>query len=83
MAQSPTRFFHGVSTSDGRNSALHVITTRLQVKQMTRKTHVLKLICNIYGQKKAGQVWNKYVDNGMRDIGITPSQFDPCLYYRW
>ena len=49
---------------------------------MTRKTHALKLICNVYGQKQAGRVWNKFMDKGMRDIGFTPSKFDPCLYYR-
>ena len=48
---------------------------------MTRKTHALKLICNVYGQKQAGCVWNKYMDQGMHEIGFMPSKFDPCLYY--
>ena len=48
---------------------------------MTRKTHALKLIRNVYGQKQAGRVWNKFMDKGMRNIGFTPSAFDPCLYY--
>ena len=50
---------------------------------MTRKTHALKLICNAYDQKQAGRVWNKYMDQGMHEIGFTLSKFDPCLYYRW
>ena len=49
---------------------------------MTRKTHALKLIRNVYGPKQAGRVWNKYIDKGMKNIGFTPSKFDPCLYYR-
>ena len=49
---------------------------------MTRKTHVLKLKRNVYGQKQAGRVWNQYMDQGMRSIGFKPSKFDPCLYYR-
>ena len=49
---------------------------------MSRKTHALKLIRNVYGQKQADHVWNKFMDKGMRDIGFTPSVFDPCLYYR-
>ena len=53
-----------------------------QRQGMTRKTHAIKLICNVYGQKQAGHVWNKFMDKGMRDIGFTPSTFDPCLYYR-
>ena len=51
-------------------------------KGMTRKTHVLKLKCNVYGQKQAGRVWNQYMDQGMKSIVFTPSKFDPCLYYR-
>ena len=50
--------------------------------RMTRKTHALKLICNVYGQKQAGQAWNKYMDQGMRKISFTPSTYNPCLYYR-
>ena len=46
---------------------------------MSRKTHALKLIHNVYGQKQAGRVWNQYMDKGMRDIGFTTSAFDPCL----
>ena len=53
-----------------------------QCRGMTRKTHALKLIRNVYGQKQAGRVWNKYMDKGMKIIGFTPSKFDPCLYYR-
>ena len=51
-------------------------------KGMTRKSHALKLKRNVYGQKQAGRVWNKYMDQGMKSIGFTPSKFDPCLYYR-
>ena len=51
-------------------------------KGITKDTHVLKLIRNIYGQKKAGRVWNKYLDEGMKEVGFTPSDYDPCLYYK-
>ena len=51
-------------------------------KGMNRKTHVLKLKRNVYGQKQAGRVWNQYMDQGMRSIGFKPSKFDPCLNYR-
>ena len=36
----------------------------------------------MYGQKQTGHVWNKFMTKGMRDIGFTPSKFDPCLYYQ-
>ena len=51
-------------------------------KGITRKTHALKLLRNVYGQKQAGRVWNKFMDQGMREIGFKLSKFDPCLYYR-
>ena len=49
---------------------------------ITKKTHALKLLRNIYGQKQAGSVWNKFMDQSMREIGFKPRKFDPCLYYR-
>ena len=48
---------------------------------ITRKTHALKLLRNVYGQKQGGRVWNKFMDQGLHEIGFTPSEFDPCLYY--
>ena len=39
-------------------------------KGITKDTHVLKLIRNIYGQKQAGRVWNKYLDEGMKEVGF-------------
>ena len=51
-------------------------------KGITKDTHVVKLIRNIYGQKQPGRVWNKYVDEGMKEVGFTPSDYDPCLYYK-
>ena len=53
-----------------------------QRRGMSRKTHALKLVRNVYGQEQAGRVWNKYMDKGMRDIGFKPSAFNLCLYYR-
>ena len=53
-------------------------------KGITKDTHVLKLIRNIYGQKQARRVWNMCLDEGMNEVGITltPSDYDPCLYYK-
>jgi hypothetical protein len=45
----------------------------------TRTTHALKLIKNLYGQKKAGRVWNKYLHNSLLDMGWRQSQADDCL----
>ena len=50
--------------------------------RISEDTHVLKLTKNIYGQNQAGRVWNKYLDEGLREIGFKPSKMDPCLYFR-
>ena len=40
---------------------------------MSRKTHALKLLHNVYSQKQAGRVWNQYLDEDMIEAGFTPS----------
>ena len=49
---------------------------------ISEDTHILKLTKNIYGQKQAGRVWNKYLDEGLGEISFKPSKMDPCLYFR-
>jgi hypothetical protein len=34
------------------------------------KTHVLSLKCNLYGQKQAGRVWNKYLHDELININF-------------
>ena len=46
-----------------------------------RKTHVLKLLQNIYGQKQSPQVWNKYLKDGLVKAGFSVSEVNPCLFY--
>ena len=46
------------------------------------KTHVLKLIQNIYGGKNSGRIWNEYLHNGLLNIGFKQSKVDDCVYYR-
>ena len=47
-----------------------------------KEKHILKLTKNIYGQKQATRIWNKYLDTGLGEIGFMPSKIDPCLYYQ-
>ncbi|KAL7565945.1 hypothetical protein ACA910_008403 [Epithemia clementina (nom. ined.)] len=49
---------------------------------VSNETHKLKLKQNIYGQKQAGRIWNKYLEAGLDEIGFSPSKIDPCLYFR-
>ena len=51
-------------------------------KGIIKKTHILNLIKNLYGQKQAGRVWNNYLRKGLSEKGFVPSKWDPCLYYQ-
>ena len=45
--------------------------------------HVLKLHKNVYGQKQAGRVWNKYLVNKLvNKLGFVQSKIDECVFYR-
>jgi hypothetical protein len=45
--------------------------------------YALKLHKNVYGQKQAGQVWNKYlVDILTKRVGFLQSKVDKCVFYR-
>ena len=45
--------------------------------------YVLNVLKNIYGQKQAGRVWNKYLTNKLVDkLGFTQSKTDECVFYR-
>jgi hypothetical protein len=47
------------------------------------RDYVLKIHRNIYGQKQAGRVWNKFlVDKLIGDLGFTQSKVDECVFYR-
>lgn len=46
------------------------------------KDYVLLLKKNLYGQKQAGRVWNKYLHEGLIEIGFKQSKVDECVYYK-
>ena len=48
-----------------------------------RKTFVLKLHRNLYGQKQAGRVWYQYLCKRLiNPAGFVPSKHDECLFFR-
>ena len=48
-----------------------------------RKAVVLKLHCNLYGQKQAGRVWYEYLRKRLiTKAGFIQSKHDECLFYR-
>ena len=47
------------------------------------KDYVLRIHRNIYGQKQAGRVWNKYLTEKLiKDLGFKQSRVDECVFYR-
>jgi hypothetical protein len=54
----------------------------IEMKDGNRKTHVLKLLKNLYGQKQAGRVWNQHLVKGLLSIGFQQSEIDECVFYR-
>jgi hypothetical protein len=46
------------------------------------RSHVLKILKNLYSQKQAGKVWNDYMNHTViKELGCTRSRVDQCLYY--
>eukprot|EP00980_Cylindrotheca_fusiformis_P011699 scaffold2782_cov88-Cylindrotheca_fusiformis.AAC.2 len=51
--------------------------------QGNTQDYVLKLRKNVYGQKQAGRVWNKYLTEKLiNKVGFTQSKVDECVVYR-
>jgi hypothetical protein len=48
----------------------------IQLSSGNNKTHVLRLIKNLYGQKQAGRVWNQHLAKGLKKAGFVTSKVD-------
>ena len=53
----------------------------IETKYGNGKTHVLKLLKNLYGQKQAGRVWNQFLHERLLKLGFIQSAINECLYY--
>jgi hypothetical protein len=54
----------------------------VNLKDGNKEDYVLKLIQNLYGGKAAGRIWNRYLYEGLVDLGFSQSKIDECCYYR-
>lgn len=54
----------------------------LNVPNVSKKDHCLQVLKNLYGQKQAGRVWNRYLVEGLENIGFQRSNVDECVFYR-
>lgn len=54
-----------------------------ELDQGNSADYVLKLHKNVYGQKQAGRVWNKYLVNKLvKELKFVQSKTDECVFYR-
>jgi len=54
----------------------------IKIEGVSNRTHCLQLLRNLYGQKQAGRVWNRFLVEGLLNIGLTPSKVDECVFYK-
>ena len=52
------------------------------VDESENRRYALRLKANVYGQKQAGRVWNKYLVTKLMKIGFVPSEIDECVFYK-
>ena len=56
---------------------------QLADESLNPRDYVLRLHRNVYGQKQAGRVWNKYLVNKLvNEAGFKQSKVDKCVFYR-
>ncbi len=57
------------------------LPTGIHSKHGNFKDHILKLLTNICGQKKAGHIWNSYLVTKLWEINFKQSLIDDCVFY--
>jgi hypothetical protein len=58
------------------------LTKGIKLSSGNSKTHFLRLIKNLYGQKQAGRVWNQHLSKGLHKAGFVASRVDECVFYK-
>ena len=61
MAKPPTQLVMAYPQAPAKMPLYMHLPQGFRHDGMSRKTHALKLVRNVYGQKQAGSVWNKNV----------------------
>ena len=46
------------------------------------RTHVLKLLRNVYDQKQSGKVWDDFLSENLFKIRSERSNINKCIFYR-
>ena len=53
----------------------------IETESGNSRTHVLKLLRNVYGQKQAGKVWADFLSENLFKIVFKRSKIDECVFY--
>ena len=72
---------HGPHPTSNWYCYLYVAPAGIETKHGDRKSHVLKLLKNLYGQKQAGWVWNEFFTNKLFALGFEQLKVDECVFY--
>ena len=68
-AQSPIEFDMYLQLPDG-----------IETESGNRRTHVFKLLINVYSQKQAGKVWADFLSDNIFTIGFNRRNIDECVF---
>ena len=58
------------------------LSKSFNTKESDFRTHVLKLLKNLYGHNQAGRVWNHHPNDALRMIWFKKSAVNECVWYR-
>ena len=54
-----------------------------QIGNEDTSKYALRLNRNVYGQKQAGRVWNKFLEEKLiKEVGFKQSEVDECVFYK-
>ena len=53
-----------------------------KTKEGDRRTHVLQLLKNLYGQNQAGRMWNQHPNEKICQVVFKKSAMDECVWYK-
>ena len=54
----------------------------IETESVNSRTHVLKLLQNVYVHKQAGKVWANFLSGNLFMIGFKRRNIDECVFYR-
>ena len=54
----------------------------IETESGNSRTHMLKLLQKVYGQKQAGKVWTDFLSKNLFKIGFKRRNIDECVFYR-